>query len=1137
MTDQEPNDIAAEAAPPAEDGRTTEGGQGVRRRSRRRKRRALLWGVFLLFDLVLVLGVAVLIGGAMLAGRDLPAPQWVAEKAGAVLSEGLGGGQVEVGQVTLRVEHRSLPEIAFRDVHVTAPNGAELVAVPAVGVRLDKRALLERKVRPEALRVDGATVRLRRKPDGTLDLGFGNGMAPARLGSVEQAIAVVRDTFDLPGLQPIRRIDVQGLDMHFEDQRADKVWRVEDGALALVRDDDTLSLSVDLTLPEGDADPGTETPTATVALRLALGTEAGSPAQFSALVDGVAAREIASQGPALSWLEPLDARVSGALIAALDESDRMETLNGTLEIGEGVFQPERAARPVPFDGARAYFSYEPEDARLRFDELELRSPDGTFAAVGHAYLEGLDTGWPTAIVGQLSFSDVTLDPPGLLPGPAVFETGFLDIKVEFAPFVARIGQFVLTTPQNDGSAASRLETSGRITADQTGWHVALDIGLDEIEAGRLFSLWPLQLVPRTREWIETRLSAGTLFDANAGLRFDQGQRPDASLTFEFRDSQIRPLQSLPPIEAATGYASLGRDVFSLSLDAGRIVPPEGGAVDIAGSVFKIGDLKAEPKVAEILWRSTSPVVAGLSLLDQEPFRFLEKAGQPVDLATGQASVQGRIAFPIRPKLTGSDVDFDIAGEAMGAASDKVVPNRRLTADRLDLHATPEALTVAGAAELDGVPADGTFTLPLGPAGQEQAPAVEGTVRIGEKFVSTFGIGLPDNSVTGAGPAQFRVELPQGAPPTFSLTSALNGVGLSLPTLSWSKRAASEGRLRVAGRLGQPPEVTVLEIEASGLSASGAVSVTPEGALERARFDRLSLAGWLDAPVTLTGRGAGRTPAIAVSGGQLDLRRAPFGGGSGGGGGGGGASGPITLSLDRLQVTDNLSLAPFRGDIVPGSGPAGNFTGRVNGQAPVSGSLAPGQSGGAAVSIRSDNAGAVFKAAGFFRKAEGGTLSLVLQPTGEEGAYDGQLKVENVRLRGASGIAALANAISVVGLLDELSGSGIVFSNIQAAFRLTPRYLQVTRSSGVGPSLGITMEGVYDMVGDRLDMQGVFSPIYMVNSIGSIFTRRGEGLFGVTYRMRGSSDDPSVEVNPLSMLTPGMFREIFRAPPPQPRNGG
>jgi hypothetical protein len=65
----------------------------------------------------------------------------------------------------------------------------------------------------------------------------------------------------------------------------------------------------------------------------------------------------------------------------------------------------------------------------------------------------------------------------------------------------------------------------------------------------------------------------------------------------------------------------------------------------------------------------------------------------------------------------------------------------------------------------------------------------------------------------------------------------------------------------------------------------------------------------------------------------------------------------------------------------------------------------------------------------------------------------------------------------------------------------------------------------------MDFRGVISPVYFLNGIGSIFSRRGEGLFGFNYRMAGPADNPRVGVNPLSILTPGRFREIFRSGPP------
>ena len=78
-----------------------------------------------------------------------------------------------------------------------------------------------------------------------------------------------------------------------------------------------------------------------------------------------------------------------------------------------------------------------------------------------------------------------------------------------------------------------------------------------------------------------------------------------------------------------------------------------------------------------------------------------------------------------------------------------------------------------------------------------------------------------------------------------------------------------------------------------------------------------------------------------------------------------------------------------------------------------------------------------------------------------------------------------------------------------------------------------MDGIYDLTTSLMDMQGVISPVYFLNAIGqAVSTRRGEGLFGFNFRLTGSADKPRVRVNPLSILTPGIFRDIFRRPAPK-----
>ena len=54
-------------------------------------------------------------------------------------------------------------------------------------------------------------------------------------------------------------------------------------------------------------------------------------------------------------------------------------------------------------------------------------------------------------------------------------------------------------------------------------------------------------------------------------------------------------------------------------------------------------------------------------------------------------------------------------------------------------------------------------------------------------------------------------------------------------------------------------------------------------------------------------------------------------------------------------------------------------------------------------------------------------------------------------------------------------------------------------------------------------------------LGPILTGpRGEGVFGITFAIKGTMANPQVVVNPLALLTPGIFREIFQMTPEDPR---
>ena len=85
-------------------------------------------------------------------------------------------------------------------------------------------------------------------------------------------------------------------------------------------------------------------------------------------------------------------------------------------------------------------------------------------------------------------------------------------------------------------------------------------------------------------------------------------------------------------------------------------------------------------------------------------------------------------------------------------------------------------------------------------------------------------------------------------------------------------------------------------------------------------------------------------------------------------------------------------------------------------------------------------------------------------------------------------------------------------------------------------MGLTVDGWLDFARDRVSMDGTFVPAYAVNNLFSqipvfgLFLGGGshEGLFAVNYRISGAATKPTLNINPLSALAPGIFRKIFGA---------
>jgi hypothetical protein len=844
-------------------------------------------------------------------------------------------------------------------------------------------------------------------------------------------------------------------------------------------------------------------------------------ASFGVRVQDIPAQDIAAQSPALAWLNVLRSPISGALRGGIGTDGSLLPVSATLRIAKGVVQPTENARAIPFDQARTYFTYDHARQEIEFDEISVTSKWVSGVAEGRALLSGVSEGVLTDLVGQIRATNLRVDPEGVFAAPLVPSAASADFRMTLAPFQMEFGQIAIADQSGD------MVASGVLGADDQGWNLDLDGHMDNVTRDQILAFWPVSAAVKPRKWVSDNLLSGKFSDADISVRLQPGARPLIAADWTFEDTDLRFLKTLPPIRGGAGQASFVDGRMVITATRGEVIADDGGAIDISGSSYIIpetGIKKAAPGILRA--EGSGSVTAILSLLDQPPLKVMQKTPFPVDVAQGQARVTGTLSLPMKKKLQFEEIEFHLAGEVIGARSDTLLPGYTVAAPRLDVVATQDEIAVFGPGRINALPTEVRWTQPLGKERIKQGGRLRGTVELSPRLIDTFGIGLPKGSVSGKGSARFDLPLVPGKPLRLEAWSDLRGVGLLIAPLGWRKSAEAGGELATTITLGKTPRVDTLTLDTAGLKARGVVTTRAGGGLDRAVFDTVSLANWLDGAVEITGRGSGQTPAIALRGGRVDLRnRPPAIGGSGQGGTQ--DRFPLTVSSTRLQISKTLALSELNADFLAGSnGLDGRFSGRLNGQTAVVGRLVP-QAGGMGIEVDSKDGGGVFRSAGILNQAEGGDFRLRLVPNTRPGHYKGSLRVTNTRVKDAPTIAALMNAISVVGLIDEVAGQGILFTEVDAAFHLSPTQLTLLSSSAVGPSMGISLDGTYDLRSSRLGMRGVFSPIYLVNAIGSVLTRKGEGIIGFNFTLSGPGADPVLQVNPLSGLTPGMFREIFR----------
>ena len=169
---------------------------------------------------------------------------------------------------------------------------------------------------------------------------------------------------------------------------------------------------------------------------------------------------------------------------------------------------------------------------------------------------------------------------------------------------------------------------------------------------------------------------------------------------------------------------------------------------------------------------------------------------------------------------------------------------------------------------------------------------------------------------------------------------------------------------------------------------------------------------------------------------------------------------------------------------------------------------------------------------FFKGLTGGKL--LYSSVFDGASSNSKLKIENFKVINAPGMIKLLSLADLGGLADLAEGDGLSFDVLEINMEKNKDFLKLNEILALGPSISVLMDGYQDQSG-LTSLRGTLVPAKTLNKmiskiplIGNIVIPKevGEGLFGISFKMKGPEGKIKTTINPIRTITPRFIQKII-----------
>jgi hypothetical protein len=1080
----------------------------------------------------------------------------------AAIAENFGANHhVEVGGTQLERDGSGRTALRIRDIVVRDPDGTVVASAPKAEVGISSSGLFTGRIRAERLSLVGAEMAVRIEPDSNVTVFAGTNkrpfvtasatQLPVHTGTTSPADAPLDaarasaapppprsgvpdfttllawiDSLGASGLdgRELSEIGLKNGNLTVDDQRNGKQWTFTDINLSLTR---PKAGGIALALSSESAEPPWS-------LRAAMTPGNRGHRIIDIETDKLPARDLMLAMRVGDVAYEPNVPLSGRIRADIGPDGMPQMVDGRVLVEKGsLIDTDEPLTRIAIDRAEISLDW---DAARQALVMPFQVLSGGNRITLLAQLDAPRDGgraWGMKVTG----GTVVLASTVADPNPLILNRFLLRLRVD--PDKQRID-----VEQGEvGNTEIGLAISGNLDYASGDPRLTLGVAGNRMSVAALKKLWPFCVTPKVRTWVEEHILSGTIermvIATNAPmstLRSNGPPVPEDGLAIEItgNGAEIRPVEGLPSIRDADINVRISGRSATINLGRGNIELSPGRKLSIASGVFEVPDTFPQAPPAKARFRIDGPVPAAAELLGLE--RLRDFSGAPVDPATSRGTITAQVTLnlPLKPDLPPGSTAYTISMDIANFAAERLVMGQKVEAATLRVNANNQGYWIRGDVKLNGIPAALDYRKPRGDADAE----VRLQATLDESARGRLGFDLGPY-LSGPVPIKLNGRVPAiEGDARYAVDADLTQARVENLLPGWTKPIGKPARLTFT--LVNKPQATRFEdlaIDAPGASVKGTVELNDSGEVQSANFPVFSLSDG-DKTTLKADRGPDGALRVVMRGDIYDGRGFVKSA----------MSGPSNDQARQQSKDVDLDIkigtvAGFHGETLRGldlkmsrrGGTIKSFAlnAKLGRDTPVLGDFRGRANGGRqVVYVETKDAGAFFRFTDTYSKIIGGEMWIAMDPpTAELSPQEGILNVRDFTVRGESALDR------VVAGAPGKPRPDVEFSRLRVDFTRTLGRFAIREGLVSGPIIGATVEGFIDYVKEDVRMRGTFVPLYGLNNmfgqipLFGIFLGGGnkEGLVGVTYEVVGPPSAPTLRVNPISAVAPGLLRKFFEFP--------